>query len=279
MTGLLLALVLVLAAVGALIFAHRQPTAGSGSQRIAAEAAVRSQAVAWVTSQVGHDIVLACDAVMCSDLAQHGFPPGDLSVLAPTAPDPYGSELVIATAGIRSQFGDRLATVYAPTVLASFGTGPDRIDIRVVAKNGAAYRIALRNDLLARQHSGAELLASSRITVTTLARQQLKVGQVDLRLLTAIAFLSAQQPVSIVGFGSLAPGADPQVPLRYADLAENDPAGHLTSAGYVQALLAVIHGLRAPYVPNSVASMRLPGGQLVLRIEFPAPSPLGLLQS
>jgi hypothetical protein len=279
MTGLLLALVLVLATVVTLILARRAPSPGTGGQRIAAEAAVRGQAVAWITSQVGRDILLACDAVTCADLAQHGFPPGDLNVLPPTAPDPYGSELVIATAGIRSQFGGRLSAVYAPSVIASFGIGADRIDIRLVAKTGAAaFRAALSNDLLTRQHSGAQLLANGRITVSALARQQLKNGQVDLRLLTAIAFLSAQQPLNIAGFGSLAPGADPGVPLRYAYLAESE-AGHLTSARYFQAVLGVIRGLRAPYVPNNVGMTHLPGGQLVLRIEFPAPSPLGLLQS
>jgi hypothetical protein len=285
---LLLAIMLVLATVVALMLTHPQSAAttgagtaaGTGGQSIAAETATRDQALTWVASQVGRDIVVACDPVICSDLAQRGFPAGNLSVVPSTAPDPYGSALVIATASIRSQFGAKLATVYAPAVIASFGTGADRIDIRLIAPGGAAaFRGALGKDLQARQHSGAELLASKRVMVSALARNQLKAGQVDQRLLTAIAFVSVQQPVTIVGFGSLAPGADPWVPLRYAYLAESDAAARLTSARYVQALLDIVHGLPPPYVPNNVATTRLPGGQVVLRIEFPAPSPLGLLQS
>ncbi|HXB48527.1 MAG TPA: hypothetical protein VNW50_12255, partial [Streptosporangiaceae bacterium] len=54
--------------------AAQGPTASR--HQITAEAAVRATAVTWVTSQVGHDIIIACDSVICSDLAQHGFPAG-----------------------------------------------------------------------------------------------------------------------------------------------------------------------------------------------------------
>ena len=97
-------LVVVVAAAAAIDLARSAPTAsdGTGSALIATESAVRAEAVSWITSQVGHDIVVACDAVMCSDLAQHGFPAGNLNVLGQTAPDPYGSELLVATADLRS---------------------------------------------------------------------------------------------------------------------------------------------------------------------------------
>jgi hypothetical protein len=284
MGGLLAVILLVAAAVLAVTLgqgsrgarANGQASA-NGRQRLATETTARNQAVAWVASQVGRDIVVACDAVTCADLAERGFPVSSLNVLQPTAPDPYGSELVIATASVRSQFGSKLASVYAPEVLASFGAGAARIDIRLIAANGpAAFRVALSTDLLARKHSGAEVARNARIAVAPAAMAQLKDGLVDSRLLTTIAFLAVQQPLRIVAFGGVAAGASPGVPLRCADLAATDAAAHLSGAAYVRSLIALVGAQRPPYAPLSVRTVRLPGGQIVLRIEFAAPSPLSL---
>jgi hypothetical protein len=271
--------------VVAVLAARQKPAAprsrnSSGSQQLAAAAAVRSQAVAWVAAQVGHDVSVTCDQVTCSSLAKRGFPASNLTVLLPAAADPYGSVLVIATADIRSQFGSKLSSVYAPEVIASFGTGPERIDIRVIAAGGpAAFRAAESADLAARKSSGAELLRNSRVIVSPVARSQLASGLVDLRLLTTIAFLAGQHPIDIIGFGGVAAGSGPGVPLRTVYLAETDAAAHLAGAAYIQALQAVVHAEVPPYVPLSVTSGQLPGGQPVLQIEFSAPSLLGLLHS
>jgi hypothetical protein len=252
-------------------------TTNPGSQLISSEAAVRGLAASWITAQVGRDEILACDAVMCADLAQHGFPAGNLNVLQPTAPDPYGSQVLIATGDVRNQFGSKLA-FFAPTVIASFGSGAARIDVRVIAVDGAAaYEAALASDLRARINSGQQLLRNSNITVTAAARAQLASGEVDARLLTTIAFLAGEEPVSIVAFGSFAPGAAPGVPARWAYLAES--TARTGGPGYLRSLEAFIADLRPPYVPINVTSLALPDGKQVLRIEYPAPSPLGLLQS
>jgi hypothetical protein len=69
------------------------------------------------------------------------------------------------------------------------------------------------------------------------------------------------------------------VPQRWAYLAETDPAAHASAAAYLQSLISFAHQLRPPYVPLSLGTVQLPGGRNVLRIEFAAPSPLGLLRS
>jgi len=285
LTGMLAAIAIVACSVAIAMAIRHSPAPrahrtaqDSGRKQISTARAIRADAAAWIASQVGQDIEIACDSAMCSDLAQHGFPPGNLNVLQPTAPDPYGSELVIATASVRSQFGAKLAAVYAPEVIASFGAGADRIDVRVVAQDGpAAFGRALRTDLMARKSSGAELLRNRKIVTSAVARAQLAAGQVDLRLLTTLAFLAGQEPLDIVDFGSIAPGASPGVPLRFADLAETDPATRMTAAAYIRALRALLHAQQPPYVPQSVGPVRQNSGQTVLRIEFAAPSLLGLL--
>ena len=98
---------------------------------------VRNQAAAWVVSQVGAGAILSCDPAMCAVLVQHGIPAGNLLVLGPGSTDPLGSAVVLATPAVRAMFGSRLASVYAPETLASFGIGPARIDVRVVAPDGA----------------------------------------------------------------------------------------------------------------------------------------------
>jgi len=249
----------------------------SDTRQLATEAAVRTAAVTWVTGQVGRDIIIACDPVICSDLAQHGFPASNLNTLQPTAPDPYGSELVIATAGVRSQFGSKLADVYAPQVIASFGAGADKIDVRLIAPRGpAAFDAALRADLQASKSSGAQLLRNTKIQTSATARVQLAAGQVDSRLLTTIAFMAGQQPLDIVDFGSIAPGASPSVPLRFADLADFDQAAHLPGPAYQHALVTLAREAEPPYLPLYVGLVRLANGQTVVRIEFAAPSPAGL---
>jgi hypothetical protein len=257
----------------------RPPTA-----QAAARAAVRSQAAAWVAGQVSPDVTVSCDAVMCAALKADGFPAGKLVILGPASPDPVPSDLVVETATVRALFGSSLAIAWAPAVLASFGSGPGVITVRVVAPHGAAaYQTLLNADLAGRKRSGAALLNDSRITVSAAARSQLAAGQADSRLLAALAALAGHQPVDIVQFGSLGPGASPGVPLRFADLAESVPAAHMNAAAYMRAAWAVLSRADPRIRPARAVSGTLQHQavsgtlqrQAVLRVEFTAPSPLG----
>jgi hypothetical protein len=70
----------------------------------------------------------------------------------------------------------------------------------------------------------------SVITLSPAARKQLIAGRADSRLLLAIAALAAKLPTDIVQFGSTGPGADADMLLRHADLAQNDQAAHLAAS-------------------------------------------------
>jgi hypothetical protein len=217
---------------------------------------------------------------MCSALAAHGFPVGSLVTLGPTATDLSGSAVVIATSDVRSQLGGQLGTNYAPEVIASFDSGRARIDVRVVAPDGAAaYRTALSADLRARKASGSQLLRNKRILVTGTARGQLAAGEVDSRLLITIAALAAQHPVRIVAFGGFAPGASPGSPLRFADIAETGSPASSEAQAYVWSVRALLDAQAPPYLPLGTETTLSATGQAVLRIEFSAPSPLGLLRT
>jgi hypothetical protein len=241
--------------------------------------AIRKLAAAWVAGQVSRTVIVSCDPVMCGALEARGIPAGDLLELRTGRADPLRSDVIVATAAVRRLLGSRLRSVYAPAMIASFGKGAERIDIRVIAKHGAAaYESALSADLLERKESAAGLLSTDRIAVSAAARKQLSAGYVDPRLLVTIAGFAALHPVDIVAFGDQAPGAGPAAsPLRSVELAAAPGVPGIAGSAFVRSLLSFLRVQRAPYAPASEQAVRLAGGQTAVRIEFSAPSRLGLL--
>jgi hypothetical protein len=240
--------------------------ARSSSAMVKGAVAVRDQAASWAAREVSGGAIIACDPAMCAALAQRGVPSGNLLVLGPGAGDPLGSDVVLATAAVRGLFGSRLASVYAPEVLARFGTGAARIDVRIVAPDGSAgYQRALAADLRSRQAAGQQLLRDPHVAATPAARAALAAGRVDARLLITLAALAASEPVRVTGFGAPYPGASPGLPLRTAELT--------APSATARRMLAFLRAQRSPYQP---ASASLAGS--VLTVEFAAPAPLGLLQ-
>ena len=245
---------------------------------IRAAAAARAQAAAWITSQVATDMIVACDPLMCADLQHAGLSAGRLLVLGTGNAGPLGSDVIVATAAVRQEFGARLSTVFAPVTLASFGSGSAQASIRVVAPDGsAAYLSGLHADLAARAAAGSQLLGNPRIRESTAVRQALKAGQVNARVLTVLAALSTMHTVDVLGVGSPAAGASTGMPLRSADITPGPPLPRrLRRPNTVGSLEHFLQDQQAPFLPASITAIRL-DGRAALRIQFAAPSPLGLL--
>ena len=242
------------------------------SATLQATAATRLAAAKWIAGQVSASAIVACDPAMCAALQANGVAAGRLLALGPAAPDPLGSDLVVATPALRSQFGARLASVYAPVVIASFGSGATRIDIRAVPADGAAaYESALAADLSARIAAGKQLIGNHRITMPAAAQAELRAGRVDPRLLEMLVALAAQQPLRIVAFGDPSPGAGPAIPLRSVELAPARAGGHPSAR--LRTMLSFLQAQRLPFVPTKAALVN----QSALSVEYAAPSPLGLL--
>ena len=218
---------------------------------------VRTQAATWVASQLSSAEMVGCDPLMCAALRAHGVA---ASRLVPLGPGAAGAGVVVASAS------------GAPVLLASFGSGASLVEVRTAPPGGAAaYQRAAAADLAARRSAGAQLLHSQRIGVAGPAAGQLQAGQVDSRLLIMLAMLASQHPWRVVSFGGASPGvAVTQAPFRQVTITGPD-------AGDLAASLAMVRAQRAPYQPARAAIVRLPGGQTALRIDFAAPSPLGLL--
>jgi hypothetical protein len=239
---------------------------------LSASVATRDQAARWVATQVAASAIVSCDPAMCAALEAAGVPAARLLVLGTAAADPLGSDIVVATQAIRSQFGARLESVYAPTVIASFGAGAGRIDVRASAPLGAAsYESDLATDRRARMVAGSQLLRNSRIVLSTSARAALRDGAVDSRLLLTLAALAAEQPVRIIAFGDPSPGANPAVPLRGVEIAP--VSGGARASALLSGMRSFLNAQRWPFLPLRISL----GGTSTLNFEYAAPSPLGLL--
>jgi predicted Ser/Thr protein kinase len=280
----LLAACLLAAAVGMLVVNLPRPgpasdqLAGSRtpvSKAIDAQTLARNKAVTWILQQVDRAALVSCDPQVCRALVSAGFPSGNVSQLGPASNDPLGSSLVVVTGPIRAQYRSRLASVYAPAIIASFGSGAARIDIRLVYPGGtASYDAVRQTDLRHRKAVGAELLANSHIKASAAARAQLLGGDVDPRLPELLAFMADRHPVRITDFVDQSPGGGPASLLRSVDLATVVSAAHMTPAAYVGWMYALIGQQRAEYRPASWQQLTLPTSGSVLRIEYGAPSPL-----
>jgi len=293
----IIGLVVIVFAAGALTIALAQGQDSPGTRRsaaasarkaahlspagLAAAAANRQSAAAWVAAQVGHSIIVSCDPVMCAALTARGLPAGDLLPLSASATDPKGSQIVVSTTALRSQFGSRLPDVYAPVVIASFGTGATRVDIRIEAPDGSqAYLVAQRADLLARVAAGQQLLRNKELHVSGSPQQAIAAGYVDPRLLITLAALLAQEhQVYISRFGDSAPGAaavpTAAVPLRIVRIAALVTANGAKRKTYLNSVLKFLQAQRPPF-QASLSVLHL-SGKTVIQIQFSAPTPLGLL--
>jgi hypothetical protein len=247
------------------------PAAGSAGA-LGTSAATREKAASWIAAQVAGSAVVACDPGMCAALQADGLPAANLLVLGTAAADPLGSDVIVATSAVRNEFGSRLESVYAPAVIASFGSGAGRIDVRATAPDGAAaYESAAAADQRSRVSAGVQLLRNSRIAVAPGARAALSTGNVDPRLLMLLAALAVKQPVRINAFSDSSPGASQSVPLRGAQIAPLGPSTQAQSS--LRSMLSFIDAQRQPFLPLRASF----AGTSALTVEYAAPSPLGLI--
>lgn len=251
---------------------HRPQVRPSASTAaVSAAAAVRSQAAAWIAGQVTSAQTIGCDPAMCTTLRGQGVAAGRLVPLEPTASSMAGATMIVASPSALTQLSHE-----APVLLASFGSGASLLEVRCAAPGGsAAYQRALQSDLAARRSGGAQLLHSRRIEVSAEGAGQLEAGQVDARLQILLTLLASQHSWRVLAFGDASPGVPlTEAPFRQAVIASADSRG---AAADLAAALALVRAQGAPYQPAQVTTVRLPDGQTGLRIDFAAPTPLGLL--
>jgi hypothetical protein len=282
--------VMALVVTGPIVFSARQASTASAAGQKAGQAsgliaprrpgsgtaAAGHAAAVWVAHQVSRDAIVGCDPGMCRALQGLGFPAGNLLVLRLGAADLRFCDLIVATSAVRDLLGGNLQRETASAVTAGFGSGAARVEVRAVAPGGAAaYRAALAADWAERRKAAAQLVTNPRMHARGAARQQLLTGQVDSRLLITLAGMAVSYPVNVVAFGDSAPDSSAGVPLREVEIS---PAGSpAPGPAELRRIRSMVLAQRAVFLPAHVSWVRLSGGEAALRIEFGAPSPLGLL--
>jgi hypothetical protein len=232
-------------------------------------AAAQSQAVAWIASQVSSAAIIGCYPALCASLQSQGVSASRLMSLGSRMTGVLSTD-VIATLPSADM---KLVDQYAPALIASFGSGSSRIEVRAVAAGGAAaYRAAVRADLYARKSAGSQLLRNPRIRFGAVDAARLAAGEVDARLLATLATLSSQSTLRVTAFSDSSPGAPP---LFRAVTVASDGDGN--GAARLAAALAMVNAQETPYLPAHATIVHLGTGQPALLIEFASPSPLGLL--
>jgi hypothetical protein len=235
------------------------PASEAGAVRPAGLVRTQIQAAAWMAGQASGSATIGCYPGQCAVLQDHGVAPSRLVFLSPKASTPLGASLLVTS----STAGGPLAARYAPALVASFGSGPDRVEVFAAEPGGAAaYRAALRTDLAARRSAGTQLLHDSRIRFTPPDADRLRAGEVDTRLLATLAALASQYSFRVTSFGDAAPGA----PVLFRGVTVTGIGSGLPAA------LAMVRAQDVPYVPAHATISRTE-----LSIEFAVPSPLGLL--
>jgi len=272
----LVGLLVILAVVGAAAteFADtafqgtRAAYPGNPGPRGAHGTSSQDQAAAWIADQVSSDAVIACYPAMCTVLQQQGVGADRLMPLQAGSVGPIHASVIVMSASTASQVTD----AYAPALIASFGSGTARVEVRATEPGGAAaYESALKADLAARENAGSELIKNWHIKLTTPDAAELHAGEVDSRLLATLAALATQYSFRITSFSDASPGV--QVLFRAATIASSGGKGAAGLAGAA----ALVNEQDPPFLPTHVTIGHLSAGQVALSIEFAAPSPLGLL--
>jgi len=250
--------------------ATARDSATPGADALQLAAVARERASAWIVREVASDIVVGCDLEMCDELEESGLPAARLLPLQPSAPDPLGAQLVVATPVIRNQFGTRLVTVYAPLVIASFGSGAERVDVRYIAPDGSkAFEAQLATYRGNRITAGRQLLGNQHVQASSAARGELLAGQVDPRLLVTLSTLADLMPLQLIAFEDLSPGASADVPLRGAELGAAAPAG-------LRAMVAFMHAQQGQFAPAVARITQDASGKRVFIVRYDAPGPMEL---
>jgi hypothetical protein len=133
---------------------------------------------------------------------------------------------VLVSVGSPRTFSDRHPEVHAAlrssVVLAVFGAGEDRVEVRRIFSEGpdqaARASAATGHDPAAAAQAGAELARNRSVDLSPSARRALLAGKVDERIMTTLVAVAADRPVSVISFTSDPAEAGTGAPYRSVSL-------------------------------------------------------------
>jgi hypothetical protein len=114
------------------------------------------------------------------------------------------------------------AALRSSVVLAVFGAGEDRVEVRKILPEGpdqaARASAASGHDPAAAAQAGAELTRNRSVDLSPSARRALLAGKVDERIMATLVAVAADRPVSVMSFTSDPAEAGTGAPFRTVSL-------------------------------------------------------------
>jgi len=238
----------------------------------------RSIAAAWIVENVAEGTIVACDPAACADLESSGYLATALVPLTIDNADVRQAELVLVTSAVRARLGATLDQLVAPTPLAIFGTADTSVEVREISLDGPdGYQQRWAADRADRLSAGRALAMARRLHLGGQARTQLVRGNVDSRILTTLPPLLAAHGIWISRFAASGPEGSPAI-LRIVEIDHIDGRKIQDGAGRTAFVVGYFRSQLPPFMPSAVEVSSGAQG-LVLRVTYPAPSPLGLLSA
>ncbi len=243
---------------------------------VAAADAIRSTAAAWIVENVARGTILACDPAACADVESRGYLPTALVPLRTDRADIRQAELVLVTSAVRARLGATLDQLVTPTPLAVFGTGETAVEVQEISLDGPdGYQQRSAADRADRVSAGRALATARGLHLGRQARGHLVQGNVDGRILTTLPPLLAAHDLWVSRFATSGPEGRGGI-LRVAEIDHIDGQEIREGTAETAAVVEYFRSQRPPFLPSAVEVTSGAQG-LVLRVTYPAPSPLGLL--
>lgn len=244
-----------------------------------------AQSENWVARNLPADARIVADATVLADLTRAGLPAWDLvdSAVVDTQPTTGVTswrvyDYVVSTPRLRTALtvgGQVRAALTSSVVVASFGSGPARVEVRELAAEGVPAAAALTQQAEdASAEAGRQLLTSPNVRLSPDAAQQAASGMVDGRLLSVLVGLGSQFSLTVGSFTDPDPGGLYENRLRQVSLIVVDGAlvaGRSTQVAAVTNWLAAQQG---EFRPSAVA---VHGNQLLIRFRVLGPHERGVL--
>jgi hypothetical protein len=195
-----------------------------------ADAALRD-ADGWIVENVPTDRRLIVDDAQWVDLVEAGMSTNRVAgyttfdAATDVGIDPQGEwqdyDVVVSVESVRAfpeRYPEVRAALHGSALLAVFGTGGDRIEVREVP-SGSPGRTetspaASPDDAAAAAAAGAELARNPSVELMPAARRALLAGRVDHRIMTTLVAVAADRPVSVDRFVSDPAEAGTGAPYR-----------------------------------------------------------------
>jgi hypothetical protein len=247
-----------------------------------------NDAINWITANLGPKASVLAPATVGQGLGNAHFDTSRVVTYdggSATVPDWHCCNVLLATApdgqDVQDALPPQLQAAYdSSRPIATFDENGTRVELRQVL-NGTPSAVGTgieteHSELVA---AGKDIIASKRIELSPAAKAELTAGEVDSRVILALAAIAQRHLVSVADFPNDAAGTAAGAAARQLVIDALDGKPLATGSAAVTDTTSVFNAEVAPYRPMSLELIDAQVGATApdLVMTFDAPGPLGLV--